>query len=278
MAPIITLTSDFGLQDAYVGAMRGVLLGICPGAALADITHMVPAQDVVHGAWALRDAAPFFPAGAVHLAVVDPGVGGPRRAIIARAGGHLLVGPDNGLLVPAAEALGGVERAWQIDPGRLGARAPRARSPSATFHGRDIFAPAAGWLASGVDPEALGDAVEGLLPLPAPAPQVSLGRILGRIMTADHFGNLTTNVPASAIPDRARARVTLIDRAQPAIEGLSRTYGDAAVGQVMALAGSSGYIEIAVNQGSARARLGADPGDAVEIALSFGDADVPDKP
>jgi len=253
------MTSDFGLRDGYVGAMRGVVLQRCPEACLVDISHEIPAQDVAHAATVLRDTVPYFPKGSVHLAVVDPGVGTPRRAIVARAAGHLFVGPDNGLLLAALGSLGGEAEVWEI-----GSRFV-PRSCSATFHGRDIFAPMAGRLAAGMAPQEVGRCVGSLVPSPLTQARTIASGILGRVSVVDHFGNLKTDVHASMLAADAAVKISFPGRDLTAIEGLSKTYGDAKVGAVMVLTGSSGYIEIAVNQGAASEVLALAPGDAVKI-------------
>lgn len=263
LAPLITMTTDFGLRDGYVGAMRGVILGLCPAARLMDITHQVPPQDLRHASAVLRDAVPWFPAGAVHLGVIDPGVGTARRAIVARAAGHTFVGPDNGLFVPVLDALGGEIEAWEItEEAFLGPQR------SSTFHGRDIFAPVAAHLALGVSPGLIGPPIADLVPSVLSQALVEGGRILGQIVSEDHFGNLTTDILATLIPEAASVVVRWPGRALDELKGLHKTYGERAPGGAMVLIGSSGYIEIAVNQGSARRVLGIGPGDEVEIDLN----------
>lgn len=238
----MTLTTDFGDRDGYVGAMKGVILSRAPGVTLVDITHAVPRHDVAVAASALFDAAPWFPAGTIHLAVVDPGVGGARAAVVVAAGGQLFVGPDNGIFALVAPRPDAVHA--------IAAPAFRHDSVAATFHGRDLFAPAAARLALGDPPAAAGPpvALRGRLELPA-------GH---RVVHVDHFGNLVTNL--AAVPAGARFRI-----AGRAIAGLSQAYESVAVGELVAYVGSRGTVEIAVREGSAAELCGASRGTEIEI-------------
>ena len=192
MPGLITLTTDFGLRDPFVGIMKGVVLSICPSARLVDLTHEIPPQDVLAGGLALEAAAPFFPAGTVHLAVVDPGVGTTRRAIAIRAGGFYLVGPDNGLFTFALDGDGWTAVALTAPEYRLA-------NVSRTFHGRDVFAPAAAYLASGVPLERLGPTVSDPERLRRPACRLEDGELVGEVLDADRFGNLRTSIPAARL-------------------------------------------------------------------------------
>ena len=239
----ITLLSDFGTVDGFVGAMKGVILGIAPRATILDLTHEIPAQDIRAGAWALREAAPHFPRGTIHVAVVDPGVGTPRRPIALRAGGHWYIGPDNGLLtLAAADASSGV---LLEQPGF------RRSTVSNTFHGRDIFAPAAGHLAAGVDPAELGPALSEWERLSMPEPTVAPGQISGHVIHVDRFGNLITNIRSC---DLAGGDGWQVSWQGKAIGAVRRTFGDVAPGQWVAYPGSSGLLEIGVRDGRAAPR------------------------
>src|SRR5262245_3490744 len=187
--PIITLTTDFGLRDPFVGIMKGIICGICSHATLVDLTHEVAPFDVLEGAVALESAWRFFPAGSVHLAVVDPGVGGTRRALALQAGGHYFVGPDNGLFSFAM-----VSDGWSAVA--VEAAAYRRSEVSRTFHGRDIFAPAAAHLATGVPLPQLGPRVTDPVRLPFPACRREGDEIIGEVIGSDRFGNLLTSVTA----------------------------------------------------------------------------------
>ncbi|MFH1566538.1 MAG: SAM-dependent chlorinase/fluorinase [Gemmatimonadota bacterium] len=258
MSPaILTLTTDFGGRDYYVGALKGVALGILPGVQLVDITHAIPAGDVEAGAFALGAAAPWFPAGTVHLAVVDPGVGTARRPLAVGARGCLWVGPDNGLLShaladPAAEVR-------QIANPEL-----TRTTLSATFHGRDLFAPAAAHLAAGVALAAAGPVVADPVRLAAPGPRRDRDRLVGVVVHVDAFGNLVTNLAAAALaPLGPRLQVRLPGAAP--VRGLAHTYADVGAGEPVALIGSCDLLEIGVNGGSAARHFGIDRGAEVVV-------------
>jgi hypothetical protein len=266
--PIIALLTDFGTRDHYVGAMKGVALGICPEAAIVDITHEVAPQDILGGALELAAVVPAFPQHTIFVAVVDPGVGTARRALAARAAGHTFIGPDNGLLSLALDAA--LERSA---PG-LGAGAAHeavaienpqfARLPiSRTFEGRDRFMPAAAWLAAGADFGALGPAVADWQRLRLPEPEVRGGAVTGEVLRTDRFGNLMTNIKAAHIAAIDRGGVFVeIERSTLPLVG---TYADAGAGDLCALIGSAGYLEVAVNGGSAAESLGVGTGAPVHV-------------
>ncbi len=257
---LVTLTSDFGTRDGYVGAMKGVILSVDPGLRMVDLAHDLPPQDVRAGALALASSVPHFPVGTVHLAVVDPGVGTGRAHLVILAGGHALVGPDNGLLLQTAGALGGADAAWRIHCGRSW-----AAGAAPTFHGRDVFAPAAARLASGrLRPEDAGPAIHALVDLPALAPLTLLSRgrgITGQVIVVDRYGNCITNIPADAVVPGAPQLVVTGGARLP----LMRTYGDVPAGTALALVGSSGRLEIALRDGSAAEELGLGPGAPVSV-------------
>jgi S-adenosylmethionine hydrolase len=260
MSGVITLLSDFGVRDAYVGILKGVLLTIAPTARLVDLTHEIPPQAVEVGALLLRSAVPYFPAGTVHLAVVDPGVGTPRVPVAVRTRQAVLVGPDNGLLAPAAAALGGATAVHAIENPAL-LRQPVSR----TFHGRDVFAPAAAHLAAGAAIESLGSARNDLLALPLPEATAAPDGVRGVVVHVDRFGNLLTNLERAAL--RAFRHLPLSVRvAQMATVPLRHAYGDVAPGELLALWSSWDTIEIAVRDGSAAARLGVGRGAPVTVS------------
>lgn len=265
MARIVTLLTDFGLADAYVGVMKGVLLGIAPEARLVDLCHEVPPQDVPAGAFLLMTSFAYFPAGTVHLAVVDPGVGTTRRIVAVHAGGHTFVGPDNGLLRWAVDRAGGAVQAVAVE--NLAFRLARL---STTFHGRDVMAPAAAHLAAGTPLASLGPPVSRLAGDPFPEPQRAQSRLAGHVIYVDRFGNCITNLPAPP-PDLLAATQTA-----PVVEvagrrlPLLRTYGEAPPGQAIAVTGSSGFVEVAVRTGSAERKLGI--GVATEVIAEVGGA------
>jgi S-adenosylmethionine hydrolase len=251
MPPVITLTTDFGLRDPFMGIMKGVLLSICPSARLVDLTHEIAPQDILAGSLALEAAIPFFPPGTVHLAVVDPGVGSARRAIAVRAGGAYLVGPDNGLLSFALEGAG-----WTA----VSLTAPQYRlaEVSRTFHGRDVFAPAAAYLAAGVPLERLGPAR-----LRRPGCRLMAGELVGEVLDADRFGNLITSIPAARlaeIPGPIEVEV-----GGHRVRGPVDAYAAVREGEPAVILGSSGRLEIFVRAGRAVDRLGAGRGTAVRV-------------
>jgi len=248
---IITLLTDFGLGDVHTGVMKGVILSIHPHVRLVDITHDVPPGAILQAALLLQEALPFFPEGTVHVAVVDPGVGGSRRAIAAEAGGRFLVGPDNGIFWPMISAATST-RIIHLTESRffLG-------SISSTFHGRDIFAPVAAHLARGVDLSAMGSPVTDPVRLRIPEPRVEGNALIGEVLRVDRFGNLITTIPRDALEDFAGADLPVIRIGGLVIEGLARSYSDKREGESLALIGSSGRLEISVNRGRACDLTGA---------------------
>ncbi len=260
--PVITLFTDFGLADAFVGVMHGVILGICPAARIVDLGHEAARFDPVSAGFALAAAVPYFPRGTVHVAVVDPGVGGPRRPLAARIDGHLFVAPDNGIL---AWLLAAARRAEV----RCIADRRLMREPvSATFHGRDVFAPAAAHLARGHPFPRVGPLVGDLVRPPLPRPRPEPGpAVRGRVMWVDRFGNLITNVDGAALSALAArdgaALVVDVGGRPPA--PIVPHYGAVAAGSVAAVVGSSGHLEVFANRGSAAEMLGAGPGSPVRV-------------
>ncbi len=242
MAPVITLTTDFGTADGYVGAMKGVIARLAPAAVVVDLAHHVPRHDIAHGAWVLATSAREFPLGTIHVAVVDPGVGGDRAGVIVGVDGHLFVGPDNGLFDYVAATPDHVHVVTS----------PAFRLPerSATFHGRDVFAPAAAALARGLPPSLAGPAtcLAGRLAWPARATGGT-----GVVVHVDGYGNLITNL---AGPARA---VTVAGRTAAPVT----TYADLDPGALGCYLGSAGTLEVAVREGSAAARLGVGRGTEV---------------
>ncbi len=253
---VITLTTDFGLADGFVGVMKGVLASRAPGANVIDLTHDVPPQNVIAGALVLRSAVPYFPAGSIHVAVVDPGVGSARRALCVETARGLFVGPDNGLLTLAADVVG-IRRVIHVTNERH-FLAPR----SATFHGRDVFAPVAAALATGADPGALGPAIEDPVRLAVPAVERTSAGLLGQVLYVDHFGNLITNLGVECLADPARAALSIRGAR---IESVAPTYSAVEPGRLVAVIGSWGLLEIAVRDGSAARVLGAAAGTGVTV-------------
>jgi len=275
----ITLTTDFGLADSYVGAMKGVILSIVPHATIVDISHAVPAQDVHSAAWILYTAYDTFPQGTTHCVVVDPGVGSQRRAIAVQAGAYTFVTPDNGLLsyVLAQEPL---HMAVELTNPRF-----HHHPVSQTFHGRDIFAPVAAHVAQGVPLDELGTPIDQPVTWPPQHPERdSGGALVGHVLHVDHFGNcvtdlqirrekgvlLLTNPPgegAEPLPiPRCHVCIKVGGRV---LQGISRTYADGAPGQPLVLVGSSDHLEIALVGGSAAQALGLRAGDPVAVDLNI---------
>jgi S-adenosylmethionine hydrolase len=258
---LVTLLTDFGIADGYVGAMKGVLLERCPDVRIVDVSHAIPPGDVDAGAYVLRQAAPFYPQGTVHLAVVDPGVGSQRGAVVVETERHCFVSPDNGLLTLALEE-STVRRAHAIENRRLW-----RPEVSPVFHGRDVFAPVAAWLASGRAIEEVGPPVdpETLVRRPWPPPAIEGDVRSGVVVYVDRFGNLVTNLPV----DPAEVGCGLVDVAGQEIH-TGRTYADVDPGHLLALRGSSGLLEIACNGRNAAERLGVGPGAVVTWQLRPG--------
>jgi len=284
--PLVTLTDDFGTADGYVGTMKGVILNIAPNTRLVDISHEVAPQNVRQAAYILYVAYPFFPPHAVHLVVVDPGVGSARRPIALRTPAGYFVGPDNGVFsyVMACEP---VEALVELSDPRY-----RLVEVSHTFHGRDIFAPAAAHLAAGVPITALGPPVRDPVTFPPPRLEVASDGITGEVLHADHFGNVITSIgqlvwsgnELSLEPAfrgargkgqeagdgehvRFRADEASVVVAGQEIGGVYRTYAEVEPGETLALVGSEAHLEIAVREGNAAQRLGLRPGDAVVLRL-----------
>jgi S-adenosyl-L-methionine hydrolase (adenosine-forming) len=259
MRPIVFCT-DYGLGDEFVGVCHGVMQRIAPGVAIVDLTHAIARQDVLQGAIVLDRAAPYLPVDAVCVAVVDPGVGGERRVIAVEArGGALLVGPDNGLLSMAWSALGGATRAVSIESEDV-----RLRPVSRTFHGRDIFAPAAAHLAAGMPLEEVGPPVdvEDLEVLELPAPMVAPGKVGARVMGVDGFGNVQLNVRPEELEHAGLgARLSVAGHPLPRVAVFSDVPEQAAA----AIIDSQGFVALVVNQGSAAAVLGLRPGATVVL-------------
>jgi hypothetical protein len=259
MPRIVTLTSDFGTTDPWVGIMKGVIAGRAPDATVIDVTHGVPPQQVLAGALVLRHAVPWFPTGTVHVAVVDPGVGGDRRPLCVETSSGFLVGPDNGLLSLAAPARD-VRRVVHLTNERV-FLTPR----STTFHGRDVFAPVAASLATGTPPQELGPEVGGFARLTLPEPIAEADRVRGEVIYVDHFGNLVTNVPREALRAFPLSGLSTTIGAVR-IAGIAASYSAVAPGEPVAVVNSWNLLEIAVRDGSARAIVGADVGSPVVIA------------
>ena len=262
--PTIAFLTDFGNRDHYAGAMKGVVLGLCPDATLVDITHEIPAHDVLAGAMELAASYKYFPAGTIFVAVVDPGVGSTRRGMAAEAGGFRFVGPDNGVL----------SLALRESPPRKAVELTERRyarpTVSRTFEGRDRFAPAAGWLGKGIDLSALGRSLPDWHRLDLPVPVVSGSTLSGEVLRVDRFGNLITNIDRGTF-DRfaAGGSIDVVADVHP-VPTVVATYAEAAGGALCALVGSGDHLEIALNGGSAAERLRLGRGSRVLVTRSSG--------
>lgn len=258
----ITLTTDFGTTDHFVGTMKGVILGISPRARIVDITHGIAPQDVNDAAFAIAQAWRYFPKGSIHVVVVDPGVGSARRAILCEAEGQFFVAPDNGVLSMIYDSSRHKVRVISNEKLFL-------KKVSKTFHGRDVFAPAAAHLSKGVAPAKFGkpiqDAVRSFLMKPT---RLSRHDWSGGVLKTDHFGNLITNFHVEEFPDALDHPIELragLER----ITRLASTYAETFAGELFAIVGSSGYIEVAVNQGSAAKTLGIGTGSPIELEIFY---------
>lgn len=260
---VVTLVSDFGLKDHYVAEMKAVVLSICPEATLVDISHEIEKFDVRMGAFVLASATPYFPSGSVHVAVVDPGVGTSRRPIIIETKHSLYVGPDNGLLVLSAKKEG-IRRVYHITNRRY--MLPKI---SRTFHGRDVFSCAAAYLARGIYSSEFGPEIRDYSVPEFAEPRLEWGKMLGEILYIDGFGNLITNISAGDIEKLGVREGQFL---QAKMENktfklrLCSAYGEVPVGSPLAIVGSSDFLELSVNQGSAAERFDVKAGDAVQVS------------
>lgn len=252
MSGVITLITDFGTKEGYVGAMKGVILSIAPGVRIVDITHDIPFGRVSKASLVLESIQPYYPAGTIHLVVVDPGVGGRRRAVAVESAGRFFVGPDNGVLEPAYRT----DKIFNCY--ELSAPEYHLKPVSLTFHGRDIFAPAAAYLANGVKIEKLGERVQNPVRLASSRKKIiSNERLVGRVIYADRFGNLITDITTEELEllslDKSGLAVSICGKR---IEGISDYYSQSMRGELIALVGSTGRLEVAITMDSAFDHLG----------------------
>ncbi|MBN2102803.1 SAM-dependent chlorinase/fluorinase [bacterium] len=253
---IITLLTDFGLSDPYAGVMKGVILGICPEARLVDISHDITPQNIEMAAFILEKSVPYFPTDTIHCVVVDPGVGTSRKVLIARVKGHLFVAPDNGVLkriINTAQA----HEVFHADRAEF-----FLKKISATFHGRDIFAPLAAHLANGVKPEQIGEPLDQYVRGEIREPELQKGRITGEIIYFDRFGNAVTNISRTMLKGLGNIR---IDIRHHTIQGLVSAYSQVKPGEPLAIIGSFENLEIAVREGSAREQIPLKYGDKITV-------------
>jgi S-adenosylmethionine hydrolase len=260
--PIITLTTDFGEDSPYVAAMKGVILKVNPQARIVDLSHQIPPQDVRHAAFFLRHSLPYFPPGVLHVVVVDPGVGSERAILYICGGGQHLLVPDNGCWTtlpmaqaPDLEVIHVTEQRYWRQP------------VSATFHGRDIFAPVAGHLSLGVEGRRLGPGAKAWVRLEIPPSRLEENLWRGEIVFVDHFGNLITNLPGVSFRDSIGCRLDVELRDKKLRPRCVRAYADAEPGEIVVLVSSADTLEIALRNGSAAGRLGVGSGTAVQVRL-----------
>lgn len=262
MMVIISLLTDFGLIDGYPGIMKGVIYSIAPAVRIADVTHLISPQNVREGAIAVSRSYRYFPAGSIHVAVVDPGVGTYRRPLAMRLGDHYFVGPDNGLFSLVIQEA----RAKQLPCQIVFANNQEywLPKPSNVFHGRDIFAPVAAHLGTGVGLDQLGEPVDDPILLPFPSPLITPHSIQGEVIAVDHFGNLSTNILDTDIPQPQSCTVEIAGRT---IRGLVKTFGDRPAGELIALIGTDHDLSISIVNGNAQAELSAGVGEKIVVAF-----------
>jgi S-adenosylmethionine hydrolase len=258
---VITLLTDFGHSDHYVAAMKGVMLEICPGVQLIDISHQITPYAIVEAAFTLAQAWQCFPKGTVHLVVVDPGVGSERRPIVAEGGGHRFVAPDNGVLTMLFDA------APKHEVREITATRYFRKPVSRTFHGRDIFAPVAAHLAAGLTPPSFGKRIADYVNLNFSRPvQTGPGRWTGTILKVDRFGNIITNFESAAWPQLSRQPFAM-KIGRRTVGKQASNYACMKAGELFVIAGSAGFLEVSQNQASAASAVGATPGGKVDLRL-----------
>jgi S-adenosyl-L-methionine hydrolase (adenosine-forming) len=261
---VITLTTDFGLADHFVGVMKGVILNINRGVEFVDLSHQVAAHDILDGAFLIAQSYRYFPPGTIHLVVVDPGVGSNRRPILAGAARHKFVAPDNGVLSFIYDC----EPSCEVR--HLTADRYFLKPVSNTFHGRDIFSPVAGWLSKGVEADKFGELITDYVRLAVPRPRRSPeGTLTGAILKVDNFGNLITNLRPQDVPELVSESppAFTITVNQQTVTRLNTSYAAGGPSELFAILGSSGYLEISTNRGSAARVLNASPGSEVKLVV-----------
>ena len=258
---IITLMTDFETSDHYVGVMKGVILSVNPQAQVVDITHTIPPQDVYGAAFLIDSAYRYFPTGTIHLIVVDPGVGSERKAIVCQTRTAYFVCPDNGIVT---HLFHNEEHIHTVTVENTAYFLPQI---SNTFHGRDIFAPVAAHLSRGVSIDKLGNPVTNPVQLPIPKPAVSNEEIVGHVIWIDSFGNLITNISHEILESLAGRNNVVIRAGIAKIDCLNRSYAESAVGELLAIIGSSNRLEISINQGDAAQVLGLERGNTITVSV-----------
>lgn len=259
----ITLMTDFGIKDGNVGVMKGVIWNICPEVHIADLSHMIGPQNIPEAALVLARSVPYFPAGTIHVVVVDPGVGTTRRPMAARIGDSFFVGPDNGIITMWLDRAIAEKKPCEF----VQLEDPKYRLPvvSHVFHGRDIFSPAAGHLAAGVPLTSFGRAISDPVKIDLPKPVRTPQGLRGEVIHIDHFGNVSSNIREENLGEAlAKKDKILVRLGNTEIEGMVDTFGERPEGDVIALISSTGYLFVAVVNGSATQKLGSRVGDAIE--------------
>ena len=264
---IITLLTDFGLNDEYVGTMKGVILSVNPSAMIIDITHNIDPHDIIQAAFTIKSSYKFFPKGTVHVTVVDSGVGGSRAIIAIEMAGHIFLAPDNGILTLLIKE-GNIDKIIRVDNKKF-----FLKSVSQTFHGRDIFAPVSAHISSGVEINQIGTPItkNDLVKLSIPEPRISdKGELIGSIVSIDRFGNLITNIDSNCLKNFCKPEAgekPEIRIGDSKIVGLSKSYENSEFNSPLIIIGSRGYLEIAINCGSAKKYLKAEKGDTIIVNL-----------
>jgi S-adenosylmethionine hydrolase len=259
--PIITLLTDFGLKDPYVASMKGVILSINPQCTLVDITHQVSPYDIKEGAFILAQAYSTFPKGTIHLSVVDPGVGSPRKPILFVTKNYFFIGPDNGLFTFALKR----EKLKKVIAlGKMEFFLPEV---SPTFHGRDLFAPVAAHLSFGIAPESFGRVIKSWNEISFPEPVLRQEKLIGEVVHIDTFGNLVCNIDYKNLLKFSKSRPFVIKIGKRTMRGLKKGYWEGRKDEPMALIGSGGFLEISVREGNAQRLLKAKKGDPIKISL-----------
>jgi S-adenosylmethionine hydrolase len=260
MSRIITLTTDFGTQDHYVSVMKAVMLGITPSSRFIDISHEIPPQDIMAGAWVIRNAAFQFPKGSVHLVVVDPGVGTERHPIALKINDQFFVGPDNGIFSLITNEF--KYKAYKLNKPEFW-----LKERSRTFHGRDVFSPVAAHLSDGVDIKELGEPISDLVSYHWAVPIGDKDGVQGWVIHIDRFGNLITNISERLLEETAGRRKVRVYVGNTIIDHMVNTFGDVEPGEPAAFIGSSGMLEVGINKGNAAQMLGVDKGAQISLVL-----------
>ncbi|HKK25782.1 MAG TPA: SAM-dependent chlorinase/fluorinase [Gracilimonas sp.] len=260
MSQIITLTTDFGLQDHYVSAMKAVMLGIAPDVRFVDVSHEIPAQDIMAGAWVVKNTAFLYPPGTVHLVVVDPGVGTSRHPIALKIRDQYFVGPDNGIFSL-------LFKEYEYEAYKLNNSTYWAQGLSNTFHGRDVFAPVSAHLSTGVSLDEVGEPIDDLVTYHWAVPIADKDGLQGWVVHIDRFGNLITNISDKLIEDHLKRKTVKIYVGNTMLNKVVSTFGDVEEGEPAAFIGSSGMLEIGINKGNAARMLSVDKGAQISIVL-----------